>query len=71
MLALDGSASISSKEWQQAVQFTSSLFQKFSISEEGAHLGIVQFSSTAQTGYEVHLTGNASLLQTTIKGTLY
>jgi len=60
-LVLDGSTSITSASWKQALSFMLQLSHAFSIGPTAAEFGVVQFSSSAVL--ELSLSGNATAVE--------
>ena len=58
VLILDGSSSISSSSWSQLVSACTTLVSELGVSSAGAHVGVVQFSSSSSTKLELPLTGD-------------
>eukprot|EP01102_Stenamoeba_stenopodia_P022244 TRINITY_DN91_c0_g1_i1.p1 TRINITY_DN91_c0_g1~~TRINITY_DN91_c0_g1_i1.p1 ORF type:complete len:378 (-),score=79.98 TRINITY_DN91_c0_g1_i1:155-1219(-) len=68
MLAVDGSSSITDEDWQDALSFLYNVVLGFQVSENAAHIGVVQFANAYDTEVVVPLTGEMNVLQTGLSG---
>eukprot|EP01102_Stenamoeba_stenopodia_P022245 TRINITY_DN91_c0_g1_i2.p1 TRINITY_DN91_c0_g1~~TRINITY_DN91_c0_g1_i2.p1 ORF type:complete len:349 (-),score=88.79 TRINITY_DN91_c0_g1_i2:938-1984(-) len=63
MLVVDGSNSITDDDWQDALSFLYDIILGFQVSENAAHVGVVQFAMSYDTEVVVPLTGDLSVLE--------
>jgi hypothetical protein len=64
ILVVDGSSSITDNDWEAALSFLYNVVLGFQISENAAHVGVVQFAMAYDTEIVVPLTGEMNVLQT-------
>eukprot|EP00037_Helgoeca_nana_P011957 m.107733 g.107733 ORF g.107733 m.107733 type:complete len:460 (-) comp21170_c0_seq3:3280-4659(-) len=66
VLLLDGSTSITSASWAALVKASTTFASELGVSLDGAHLGVVQFASSANV--ELSLTGDEAVAVKTVQG---
>eukprot|EP01129_Flabellula_baltica_P000502 TRINITY_DN104_c0_g1_i6.p1 TRINITY_DN104_c0_g1~~TRINITY_DN104_c0_g1_i6.p1 ORF type:complete len:799 (-),score=201.60 TRINITY_DN104_c0_g1_i6:70-2466(-) len=66
MLVLDGSSSISTRNWERVVAFTEQVIRSYVFGELSANFGIVQFSSTTRSKLEHGMTADKESLLLTL-----